>query len=76
LAIIDVSNPTAPGAPAYLDNVGNAFAVSVVGSYAYVASGLAGLAIIDISDPTSASVLGVEPTDDSAVDVAIHGIHA
>ena len=40
-----------------MDTDGLAYGVTVVGNYAYVADGTSGLAIIDITDPTSPGVL-------------------
>ena len=37
LAIIDITDPTSPGAPVYMDTSGLAYGVTVVGNYAYVA---------------------------------------
>jgi hypothetical protein len=53
LTVIDISDPTSPGTPVYMDTAGYAYGVYVSGDYAYVASGSGGLAVIDISDPTS-----------------------
>jgi len=40
--------------------------VHVVGGYAYVADGYAGLKVIDVSDPTSPRIVGSVDTDDYA----------
>ncbi len=53
LAIIDISDPTNPGAPIYENTNGHAYDVYVSGDYAYIADWASGLAIIDISDPTN-----------------------
>ena len=53
LAIIDISDPTNPGAPVYENTTGYAYGVAISGSHAYVAVSSSGLAVIDISDPTN-----------------------
>ncbi|TFG17866.1 MAG: hypothetical protein EU531_02070 [Promethearchaeota archaeon] len=53
LAVIDISDPTTPGAPQYSNTAGDAEDVVVSGDYAYVADGGGGLAVIDVSDPTT-----------------------
>ncbi len=49
LAIIDISDPLNPGIPVYRDTVGDARGVAVSGSFAYVADGASGFAIIDLT---------------------------
>ena len=48
LAIIDVSDPTNPGAPVYRHTSGSNSGVYVTGGYAYVADGHNGLEIFKI----------------------------
>ncbi len=57
LRVIDVSTPASPFELSFVDTQGYAFAaaVSVSGSYAYVADGVAGVEIFDLS-----SCLGYE----------------
>ena len=71
LAIIDISDPTNPGVPTYMDTTGEALGVSVRGDYAYVADGASGLHIIDISDVSSPSLTGTFDTGGYAYDVAL-----
>jgi len=71
LAIIDVSDPTSPGTPAYINTTGEASGIAVRGNYAYVADGPSGLHIIDVSDPSSLSLLGTFDTDGYASDVTL-----
>lgn len=52
LAVVDVSNPSAPGIPVFVATSGNAGNVHLLGSVAYV-SHENGLAIIDVADPTA-----------------------
>ncbi|HIG66624.1 MAG TPA: hypothetical protein EYQ44_02155 [Porticoccaceae bacterium] len=71
LAIIDVSDPTNPGMPVYMDTTGEARGVAVRGNYAYVADGPSGLHIIDVSDPSSPSLLSTFDTNGYASDVTL-----
>ena len=71
LAIIDISDPTNPGVPTYMDTTGEALGVSVRGDYAYVADGASGLHVIDISDVSSPSLMGTFDTGGYAYDVVL-----
>ncbi len=79
LAVIDISDPTNPGAPIYEDiPSGWAQAVYVSGNYAYVAyNGMSknGLAIIDVSDPEH-PVLVANVYTECAWDVYVSGNYA
>ncbi|MGM0470124.1 MAG: hypothetical protein ACQERB_15095 [Promethearchaeati archaeon] len=79
LAIIDISDPTNPGAPIYEDiPSGWAQAVYISGNYAYVAyTGMTknGLAIIDVSDPEH-PVLVANVDTECAWDVYVSGNYA
>ncbi|MHA1375254.1 MAG: LVIVD repeat-containing protein [Promethearchaeota archaeon] len=80
LAIIDISDPTNPGTPIYMDLHGITWAqaVYVSGNYAYVAyNGIteSGLAIIDISDPEH-PLLPVYVNTEFAWDVYVSGNYA
>jgi hypothetical protein len=55
---------------------GDAWAVTVVGRYAYVPSQHNGLEIVDISDPMNPSIVGEADTDRFAWDVAVVGRYA
>jgi len=48
----------------------------VSGGYAYLAAGMSGLRIIDVSNPTSPAEVGIYDTPGNASDIAINGIHA
>ena len=76
LAIIDITDPTSPLAPVYMDTSGYAIGVTVIGNYAYVADGTSGLAIIDITDPTSPGAPVYEDTTGSAYGVTVIGNYA
>lgn len=71
LAIIDISDPTNPGVPIYMDTTGEALGAAVRGNYAYVADGTSGLQIVDISDVNSPSLIGTFDTDGYASDVTL-----
>ena len=76
LAIINISDPTNPGAPIYKNTNGFAYEVYVSGDYAYVADGAFGLAVINISDPTNPGTLIYEDTDGYAFGVYVSGDYA
>ncbi len=58
------------------DSPGVAQGVAVSGDYAYVADGLSGLRVVDISDPANPVSAGVHAVSDFAYDVAIAGDYA
>jgi len=60
----------------YEDTTGLAHSVFVSGDYAYVADGLTGLAVIDISDPTNPGSPVYEDTAGNAFDVYVSGDYA
>ena len=60
----------------YEDTTGSANSVYVSGDYAYVADGVSGLAIIDISDPTNPGMPIYEDTTGSANSVYVSGDYA
>ena len=76
LAIIDISDPTNPGAPVYKNTTGSAYGVTVVGNYAYVGDYGSGLAIIDITDPTSPLAPVYMDTSGYAIGVTVIGNYA
>jgi len=53
-----------------------AYGVAISGSHAYVADGVAGLQVIDITDPASPQLVGGVDTPYDAAGVAISGSHA
>jgi len=53
-----------------------AYGVAISGSHAYVADGVAGLQVIDITDPASPQLVGGVDTPGEAFGVAISGSHA
>jgi hypothetical protein len=75
LAIIDITDPTNPGAPVYRNTYGDAQAVYVSGNYAYIADYEDGLAIIDISDPENPGAPVYMDTE-CAMDVYVKGDYA
>ena len=76
LAIIDVSDPTSPGNPVYMNTSGIAYDVTVVGNYAYLAVGDFGLAIIDISDKAKPGIPVYKDTSGNAFGVKVVGDYA
>jgi hypothetical protein len=60
----------------YYDTPGFATAVQVVGDYAYVADGLSGLQIINITNPSSPTLTGSYDTPDFALGVQVVGNYA
>jgi hypothetical protein len=52
LFVIDVGDPSSPGEPQLLDQLGEVFDVAVEQDVAVIASGEAGFQILDMSDPT------------------------
>jgi len=76
LAVIDISDPTNPGAPEYMDTTGYARGVYVSGDHAYVADWYSGLAVIDISDPTNPGTPVYKDTTGYAYNVYVSGDYA
>jgi len=76
LAIIDISDPTNPGNPVYMNTNGIAYDVTVVGNYAYLAVGDFGLAIIDISDKAKPGTPVYKDTSGNAFGVKVVGDYA
>ena len=65
-----------------LDSIGScvmphaAWAVQVVGNYAYVADDSSGLQIVDLSDPASPAVVSSYDTPNRAIDICVSGQYA
>jgi hypothetical protein len=59
-----------------VDTPGFALGVVVAGNHAYLADGLSGLQVIDISDPTSPQAVGSVNTPGRARGVVVAGDHA
>ena len=76
LAVIDISDPTNPGAPIYEDTAGAARGVYVSGNYAYVADYNQGLAIINISNTTNPGAPVYANTTGETFDVYVSGNYA
>jgi len=76
LAVIDISDPTDPGAPVYEATPEYAYGVYVSGDYAYLAAGNSGLAVIDISDPTNPGTPIYENTMGYTSGVYVSGTYA
>ncbi|UCD84959.1 MAG: VCBS repeat-containing protein, partial [Deltaproteobacteria bacterium] len=76
LAIIDVSDPTNPGAPVYRNTSGHSYGVYVTGNYAYVADWRSGLAIIDVTDPANPGTPVYRDTSGQSNGVYVTGNYA
>ena len=59
-----------------VDTPGNARGVAVAGGYAYVADGLQGLRVIDVSTPSAPVEVGFVDTSGAAYGVAVAGGYA
>jgi hypothetical protein len=70
LVILDVSKSDAPQMVSQLF-LGGGFGLDVVGELAYIAAGEQGLRVVDVSDPSSPTVLGVLETPGEAKDVVV-----
>ena len=73
LALVDVSDRSAPVLLGTVDTPGTARDVRVEGTVAYVADGGAGLTLIDVSNPATATVLATLDTPGNALDVEVRG---
>jgi len=71
LHIVDVSDPSNMSYVTEV-NMSDAQDIFVSGNYAYVADGSAGLKIVDITTPASASVIGTYNTPGTAYSVKVH----
>jgi len=73
LLIVDVSlaSPVSPDRKGYLDTNGNTSGVADDGTDAFIADGLKGLKVIDVSTPASPSLSDTYPTGGTTRDVAV-----
>lgn len=79
LRIIDISNPTAPSKVSSLTTTPEGIidvTIDDKGKYAYMASVLAGLIIVDIRDKTNPRIVGTFPTPGAAQGVAVRDHYA
>ncbi len=74
--VIDVFVPSQPTGLSSIETPGIAYDVEVVGDYAYVADGFAGLVTIDISDPSSPVQVNITGGDYAALDLSLAGGYA
>ena len=74
LSIIDVSNPSVPNVVSYYNN-GEASDIAVSGNYAYIAD-TSGLEILDVTNPSSSSLMGTYDSDLSISSVVVSGNYA
>ena len=77
LVVVDITNKTSPtSVEVYDDTEGYAYDVAVSGNYAYTAFGRSGLAIVNITNPTSTSTAGQYDASGFASGVAVSGNYA
>jgi hypothetical protein len=76
LAVLDVSDPTAPTRLGGVDTPGAALQVVVRGSLAYVADGSAGLRVVNVGNPAAPTLMGSVDTPGVALDLAVQGRYA
>ncbi|MGB0389702.1 MAG: LVIVD repeat-containing protein, partial [Ardenticatenaceae bacterium] len=74
--IINIKNPEAPQEVGSYDIPGSARAVTIAGSYAYLAAYNSGLRIINIKNPDAPQEVGFYDTPDEALNVTIAGSYA
>jgi hypothetical protein len=73
MKIIDISNPSNPYIVGAINSPDRAYAVEVVGEYAYISGGSVGLVIVDISNPKNPQLAGVYNTSGYAVFTRVVG---
>ena len=71
LWIVDVKNANEPKAVGFLPLVGDAWDIKVQGNYAYLATAFPGFQIVDISDPTNPTLVGVHDAPEIATVVEV-----
>jgi hypothetical protein len=75
LRVISVADPAHPSEIAHVDSLDYAWAVAVVGDYAYVAVDL-GLQVVSVADPTHPAVVGQCDAPHGVAGVAVGGGYA
>lgn len=77
LLIVDNTDPANPFEASSVEiYTGNGRGVTVSGNYAYLADDVAGLQIVDISDPSAAALVASETVPGAAYDVAVYAGYA
>jgi hypothetical protein len=77
MLVLDVSTPSSPQLLGDVTLPDLVYGIAVGGSHAYVANGMAGLRVIDVSNPAAPVEVGVsDVTNEGALDVAVAGSHA
>lgn len=76
MTIIDIRDPAQPRPLAAYDTGGYFESVAVVGQYAYLPDGSAGIQVIDVSNPVSPQRVNVVKTDGDAQRLALSGKYA
>jgi hypothetical protein len=73
---MDARDPDALAIVGNVDTPRFAYDVAAAGHHAYVASGFAGLQVVDVSDPTRPEIVGGAVALNRALGVAVSGSHA
>jgi hypothetical protein len=77
MLVLDVSTPSSPQLLGSVTLPEQVYGIAAAGSHAYVANGMSGLRVIDVSNPAAPVEVGVsDVTNEGAVDVAVAGSHA
>ncbi len=76
LVILDISDVAALSEVGRVSSVSEIYGIAVSGDHACIANGENGIAMVDISNPSSPTILGSYDTDGFARDVAMSGNYA
>ena len=78
LTVFDIASPTTPIQLGTVDVPDRIYGMSVKANRAYLATGLEGLHVVEITrnESSSVTIVGLYPTPGQAVDVALIGTHA
>ena len=71
LIVVNLSVPSNPAIVGRITLPGAAGTIKIIGTYAYLATGAAGLQVVDISSPTAPRIVGTADTPGSALRVAV-----
>ena len=71
LIVVNLSVPSSPAIVGRITLPGAAGTIKIIGTYAYLATGAAGLQVVDISSPTAPRIVGTADTPGSALRVAV-----
>ena len=71
LIVVNLSVPSSPAIVGRVTLPAAAGAIKVVGTYAYLATGAAGIRVVDVSSPSAPRIVGTADTPGSALGVAV-----